>query len=485
MTTPPTEPTSDNKTDDLAAYLDGELSREETLALETRLATDPALRRELGQLQKTWDLLDVLPKAKADETFSTTTMSLAADLLKKEAAAKSAFRLSPRIITTLAGILLAVLGLGAGYFAVDKVVQRPKREMESELHLLTNFVTYSRLSENYLGDKNLEFLRLLQSSGLFVAPEGNDAQVQTEPTTLDGLGAEERAEVIRHYQTLKNDTEGKHGPKFDSMRHLAKDIGADPARVSLLRVYDRYYAWLQALPNRRDILKIESEREPLARVELIRASWRIQSQQNLQAMLSDLQVILTAKDYDVFRDWFTDFIAAHESELRQKLPGNESIAIREMERIAEPHRKRMRLYLIYSWKVGKKNAIVPSQEDFIKLTSRLSEEAKKQFSSIEANEDQRRQVVTALVDTAFQEHLPPPVTDEDRAKVLASLSPEEREKLEKLKALELKRELTKRCEEQRAVEPRQRDSEKKAGKKTGSAKSPETKNRNSDGKKPE
>jgi hypothetical protein len=466
MSKPPAEPTSEHKIDDLAAYLDGELSHEETLALETRLATDPGLRRELGQLQKTWDMLDVLPRAKADETFSTTTMSLAADLLTKEAASKSGKSWAPPMGAIIAGILLALLGLGAGYCAVDRVVQAPKREMERDLHLLSHFVTYSRLSENYLGDKNLEFLHFLQSSGLFVAQDGNETSAPLEPTTLDGLGAEEKADVIRHYQTLKNDATEKNAAKFDTMRNLAAKIGADPARASLLRVYDRYYVWLQSLP-RRDILEIESEPDPAARVELVRSSWRQQSQQNLQTMLTDLKVILTAKDYDVFRNWFVEFVAAHEDEIREKLKSKEkskeSSAFRDMERTTDLHRKRMSLYRIYVWRVGPKSAIIPSQADFTKLTSLLSAEAKKQFSSIEADEDQRRQVISALLDAAFKAHFLPPPTDEDRARVLASLSQAEREKLEKLKALDLKRELNKRFEEQRRPPQRAGESEKKEG----------------------
>lgn len=468
MTKPSAESTSDNSTDDLAAYLDGELSREETLALETRLATDPALRRELGQLQKTWDMLDVLPRAKADESFSTTTMSLAADLVKKDAAARNAFRFSPRFITTIVGLLLAIASLSAGYFAVTYASRQPQREINEELHLLTNFVTYSRLSENYLGDKNLEFLKLLQSSGLFVAPENGDTPTPPEPTSFEGLPAEDQAEVVRHYQTLKNEGEGKNNAKFNSMKQLAKEIGSDPGHVGLLRIYDRYYAWLQALPNKREILKIESERDPSARVELIRTSWRQQSQQNLQAMLSDLQVILTAKDYDVFRTWFADFVTAHEVEIKEKLKGNElkgqaAIILRDVERVTDPQRKQMWLYGIYSWRVGEEKAIIPDQEEFKRLTTLLSDEVRQKFLSIEANEEERRKVVKSLLLAAFKAHSLPPATDEDRAKILASLSVEEREKLEKLKAMELKRELTKRFDEQRINTPRERKGVKKGG----------------------
>jgi hypothetical protein len=483
MSSKPTNSISDDQAEQLAAYLDGELSPEETQALESRLATDANLRSELGQLQKAWDLLDVLPRAKADETFSTTTMSLAADQLRKEAAARQKKIWTPRMTMITAATLVALISLGAGYLVVTNIVQRPKREMERELHLLSNYVTYQRLSDNYLGEKNLDFLRMLQSSGLFVASETAEAQskaeVKVEPTSLDSLSPEEKANVIRNYQEISATSNEQSGAKIASMRELAKVIGSDPARGGLLRVYDRYYAWLQALPAA-DIRKIESERDPAKRLELVRARWRQQSQQNLQAMLADLQVILTAEDYDAFRDWFVGFVAAHEEEIKAKLKDHQSIAMREMDRITDPNRKRMRLYWIYSWRVSEQDAIVPSQEDFNKLTSQLSEEAKQQLSTIETSEEQRRLLISSLLAAAFRAHTLPPATDEDRAKVLASLSPEEREKLEKLKALDLKRELNKRFEKNRGSSSRYRDSEKresekKDGRKNGSGKNDDSK----------
>lgn len=453
MTTKSTEPPSDNQTDELTAYLDGELTPSEVQSLESRLASDANLRRELGQLQKAWDLLDAIPRAKADETFSTTTMSLAADLLKRETAVKRSQVGFGRWAAILLGGLIAFLGLGAGYYAVDSVVQRPKREMERDLHLLSNFATYNHLSENYLGDKNPEFLKLLQSSGLFVVADGGDAGTQFEPKTLDELSVEQKGEVIRHYQTLTSQSQGPGAAKYALMRNLANQIGAEATKASLLRVHERYYAWLQSLPKV-EIREIEDEKDPAARVEIIRTTWRRQSEQKLMAMLKDLRVILTRQDYDIFRKWFCEFVAAHEDDMRETLKARDANALRDLERITDPDRKRMNLYRIYSWRVGEGKAMVPSQEDFNRLASLLSDEAKKQFSNIEADEDQRRLVTKSLIEAAFRAHFLPPPTEEDLDKILKELTPAEREKLEHMKAIELRRELTKRFEEKRTKTPK-------------------------------
>lgn len=467
MTTESSERPSEPDTDELTAYLDGELTRAETLALESRLASDVTLRRELAQLQKTWDMLDTLPRAKADETFSTTTMSLAADLLKKETVAKRSRPWLGRLGMILSVATLLLVSLGGGYYVITSVVERPEREMERDLHLLHNFSTYSHLSDNYLGDKNLEFLRLLQSSGLFVTPEAVEAAAKAEPTTLEDLSDEEKSEVARHYQSLKSGVEGPTAAKYESMQKLAQQIGADASRANLLRVHERYYAWLQSL-SRSEIRDIEDLSDPAARLDKIRTAWRLQSRQKLQTMLKDLRVFFTAKDYDLFRKWFCEFVDAHEAEIREQLKGRATSALREMERIGDADRKCMRLYHIYSWRVGEDKAIVPSEEDFSKLKDLLSDEAQKQFSTIEASEDQRRQVINALVDAAFAANFTPPPTEEELEKIWNTLSPAEREKLERMKALDQRRELTRRFEEQRAKsKPSSNNSKKSEAKKSG------------------
>ncbi len=53
----------------LTAYLDNELDAAERAALERRLITDEALRLELRELRRAWDLLDAWPEITVSRDF--------------------------------------------------------------------------------------------------------------------------------------------------------------------------------------------------------------------------------------------------------------------------------------------------------------------------------------------------------------------------------------------------------------------------------
>ena len=56
----------------LSAYLDGEVTPTERAALETRLAQEPALRRELASLRQTVSWINALPPTRAPHNFTLT-----------------------------------------------------------------------------------------------------------------------------------------------------------------------------------------------------------------------------------------------------------------------------------------------------------------------------------------------------------------------------------------------------------------------------
>ena len=64
----------ENDRETLTAYLDGELDDAATEALEARLGQDPKLRAELETMQKTWGMLDFLPKAEPSPDFTNRTI---------------------------------------------------------------------------------------------------------------------------------------------------------------------------------------------------------------------------------------------------------------------------------------------------------------------------------------------------------------------------------------------------------------------------
>jgi anti-sigma factor RsiW len=64
-------------TEELVAYLDGELNPKAAEALAAQLNRDANLRAEVEALQRTWDILDVLPQPLPSSTFASRTVSQA------------------------------------------------------------------------------------------------------------------------------------------------------------------------------------------------------------------------------------------------------------------------------------------------------------------------------------------------------------------------------------------------------------------------
>src|SRR5687767_6339927 len=64
--------------EDLVAYLDGELDDEAARRLVDRLNNDDAARQRLRALATSWDLLDHLPRAAMDDSFTRTTVQMIA-----------------------------------------------------------------------------------------------------------------------------------------------------------------------------------------------------------------------------------------------------------------------------------------------------------------------------------------------------------------------------------------------------------------------
>jgi anti-sigma factor RsiW len=71
----PDDDTRDSATEELIAYLDGELDPKAAEAVATRLSLDPKLRAEADALQRAWDILDVLPRPQPSAAFASRTLS--------------------------------------------------------------------------------------------------------------------------------------------------------------------------------------------------------------------------------------------------------------------------------------------------------------------------------------------------------------------------------------------------------------------------
>jgi anti-sigma factor RsiW len=161
---------------DLIAYLDGEADPETKRTLEARLARDPQVRAEAASLNKTWELLDYLPRPTPSATFTSRTMERLSGSLPLPAGTRR--RLWPSWVpgTAWAAAVVAalVIGWGAGRWQSTASDARIHSVLEEEAARHLHAIESQGL---YVNVDDLAFLRSLDQPDLF---GDDDADWETE-----------------------------------------------------------------------------------------------------------------------------------------------------------------------------------------------------------------------------------------------------------------------------------------------------------------
>jgi anti-sigma factor RsiW len=144
----------------LVAYLDGELDADASQRIDELLSTDPRVRQELSQLERTWDLLDRLPRAEVDQSFTQSTVemiavSAAAEVDQEEAALPRRRRRG--ILLGAGGMLAAAL---AGYWFAGELLPNQNERLLRDLPVIEDLEAYRQATD-------LDFLKKLKEEGVF------------------------------------------------------------------------------------------------------------------------------------------------------------------------------------------------------------------------------------------------------------------------------------------------------------------------------
>lgn len=144
--------------ENLVAYLDGELSEEETQDIEQVLASSEVARHEVDMLSRSWDLIGVLPSTKASEEFTRKTLSSLRAAEAERSFVSPEFRRNVKRLTILAG-WGAVLGLCVylGFTATNRWVPNPSDQLLDEYDVISNLDRYSEVG-------SIEFLQTLKTN---------------------------------------------------------------------------------------------------------------------------------------------------------------------------------------------------------------------------------------------------------------------------------------------------------------------------------
>ncbi|MFI5460380.1 MAG: anti-sigma factor family protein [Isosphaerales bacterium] len=148
---------------DLVAYIDGELPETHSRSIETKLTHSATARREVEMLEKTWELLDYLPRPRVTEQFSEKTIShiqrleVTGRLWEPVVAAWSAVVGRAMVYLLIGGTFLAL-----GYAGTRWVWPDPTVRLVQDLTLADHL-------DEYLEVGSFEFLSQLADSREFAA----------------------------------------------------------------------------------------------------------------------------------------------------------------------------------------------------------------------------------------------------------------------------------------------------------------------------
>lgn len=142
----------------LVAYLDNELNDAQSRAIATKLTQSLTARREVESLQKTWEMLDLLPRPRASQDFSTRTLAFAGQATARSGPA--AADLIRRGGVLLAWVLATLALTLAGYLVTLRVLPNRSARLARDLPIAESLDEYREIG-------NLPFLQQIDSATEF------------------------------------------------------------------------------------------------------------------------------------------------------------------------------------------------------------------------------------------------------------------------------------------------------------------------------
>lgn len=248
-----THPSDDQsgQLEEIVAYLDGELTPQESARVERRLASDERYRRQLQGIERAWAALDELPAATVDDNFSRSTMELVVDAARSEVQHRTQALPVERRNRRLSTVLLATMAALLGALAYRVRSENPNRELLADLPVIEYIDVYSQF-------RSVDFLRQLhrELSESDWAGTGDEeatkallqfrtvASPRDRTEWLESLAEDQRVSLRAKFNRFR----ALSGQQQERLRALYQEIASDPNAAQLQQTLLEYQQWLNGLP---------------------------------------------------------------------------------------------------------------------------------------------------------------------------------------------------------------------------------------------
>jgi anti-sigma factor RsiW len=127
----------------LVAYLDGELNDAEARAIATKLTKSATARREVEALEKTWELLDHLPRPQVSAEFTARTLTEVQQLSVADDRFESVVKQTTQnALRSVLWVVASCLAVGVGYALTQWVWPNPTARVARDLTIAEHLDEY-------------------------------------------------------------------------------------------------------------------------------------------------------------------------------------------------------------------------------------------------------------------------------------------------------------------------------------------------------
>jgi hypothetical protein len=257
------EGTRDDDIEQLTAYLDGELNDAEIQSVEQRIANETKFRLEMQRLQRTWDLLEELPTEGPNASFTQTTMELVVDDAMREIKSRERSGwFSPKQLLLTLGLPIAVF-VGS-YWTVRQTQQSQLRALMDDLPVIERADQYLEIGQDFDFLQMLHQSKLFSDDSVFYSPTGSELSTAlfTEGNAANGSSVAPVDDMLARFEQMdaaQQDSLRRKRERFealpsdeqDLLRDFHKQLSSHASSEGLGSTLDEYYQWLGKLSSSR------------------------------------------------------------------------------------------------------------------------------------------------------------------------------------------------------------------------------------------
>ena len=292
----------DELDEQLVAYLDGELSREELRALEKRLGAEPALRDRLRDLQNGWEMLDDLPLAASSGSLLETTILMAAvdgevssNPSRLKFSKNKFYRFFAVVAVTVASFLLGLAATkGRDYIRYRNQLRDLPIAMHLDAYLHASDLDLMRnLAEMQQWKEANEIADTLGEWDFHLADQLDATSLDSRQACLVMLPTEDQKTVSAKWERFEKISPDDRREIY----HVAAFVATQEDPRMLLKTMDRFAAWRESLPaSERDFFAsgTDAQRQEFLQKELKRTTQKWTRERGANLSDDDVKTIYDA-----------------------------------------------------------------------------------------------------------------------------------------------------------------------------------------------